>query len=55
MNKYRITTFNYGHSQAFIIEAFDIPQALQCGQFNAREVVKVEFIDSSNELDTTQN
>ena len=54
MNKYKITTFSYGQSQAFIIEAFDMMQALQGGMVNQSEVVKIEFIDSSEVTDLTE-
>jgi len=54
MNKYRVTTFSYGNSDAYIVAAACIQSALQCGQFNATEVIKIEFIGSANEIDLTE-
>tara|TARA_R110000823_G_C15904311_1_gene497216 strand:+ start:544 stop:705 length:162 start_codon:yes stop_codon:yes gene_type:complete len=53
MNKYKITTFSYGQSQAFIVEASDMVQALQGGMVNQSEVVKIEFMDSAEITDLT--
>jgi hypothetical protein len=53
MNKYKITTFTFGSSQAVIVVAFDILSAIQSGQVNQQEIVKVEFYGSTNEVDLT--
>lgn len=54
MNKYKVTVFSYGNSQAFIIEAYGMVQALQGGMVNQSEVVKIEFIDSTDIIDCTE-
>jgi hypothetical protein len=55
MNKYRVTTFTCGQSQCLIVEGYDIVNVLQSGMFNPADVVKVEFIDSSNIVDMTSS
>lgn len=54
MNRYKVTTFSYGNSMATIVEAYDMVQALQSGMVNQSEVVKVEFADATNVVDTTE-
>lgn len=54
MNRYRVTTFTYGQSNSFIVEGFDIIAAIQNSGVNATEIVKAEFVGSSNEVDMTQ-
>jgi hypothetical protein len=54
MNKYRIITFSCGNSQETIVEAYDIVTALTCGIINQLEVVRIEFVGSSNKVDMTQ-
>lgn len=53
MNKYRILTFIYGNTQAHIVEGYDIVRAIQNNGINMIEVIKVELIDSSDEIDHT--
>lgn len=55
MNKYAITTFSYGNSQETIVEAYDIMSALNSGMVQQQEVVKIEFVGSSNKVDMTQD
>lgn len=54
MNKYRVTTFSYGSSYAFIVLGFDIVNAIQNSGANQSEIVLVEFIGSANETDLTK-
>ena len=53
VNKYKITTFNFGNSASVIIEATDMVQALNSGLVIHSNVVKIEFYGSTEIIDYT--
>lgn len=52
MNKYRVVTFNYGTTQATIVAANNMIDAVN--QVNFMEVIKCELVGSMNEFDATE-
>ena len=53
MNTYRVITFSYSNTQAFIVQAFDIVGAVNSAGVNMQEVIKVELVGSAEEIDLT--
>lgn len=55
MNKYKITTFSFGQAQSFIVEAYDINGALNCGSItDTTAIISIELVGTSNVVDLTE-
>ena len=54
MNIYRILTSNYGNTQSYIVQAYDVINAIQCNGIPMQDVIRVELIGSANEINNTE-
>lgn len=53
MNIYKILTLNYGNAQTYIVQNYDVVQAIQQSGINPNEVIRVELVDSDSVINNT--